>query len=79
MELLSLHGISDESKVALLRALGFDCDGRNVLREGRPLVDPVVGESVTIDNMAILPGSTVVIVDNPLSVAAYLDEHGEDD
>lgn len=43
------------------------------------MVDPVVGEPVTIDNMAILPGSTVVIVDNPLSVAAYLDEHGEDD
>jgi hypothetical protein len=78
MEILSLRGVSDWSKIALLEALGYDCSERNVLKDGKPLVDPVVGESITLDNMAILPGSTILIVDNPLSVAAYLDEHGED-
>jgi len=31
---------------------------------------------VTLENMAILPGSTVVMVDDPISIAAYFEEHG---
>ena len=77
VEVLSLRRVARPSKVALLRALGYDSDGTYVLKDGQHVVDPIVDEEVTLDNMAILPGSTVVIVDNPLSVAAYLDEHGD--
>lgn len=77
VEIESLRRVARPSKIALLRALGYDSDGTYVLRNGERVVDPVVDEEVTVDNMAILPGSTVVIVDNPLSIAAYLDEHGD--
>ena len=77
MELVSLKGVSKESKIQLLKELGYDSDGRYVLKEGEPLVDDAVGEKVTLDNMLVLPGSSVVIVDNPLSIAAYFEEHGD--
>ncbi len=78
MELVSLKGVSKESKIQLLRELGYDSDGRYVLKDGRPLVDESVDEKVTLDNMLILPGSeAVVIVDSPLSIAAYFEEHGD--
>ena len=77
MELVSLKGVSKESKIQLLRELGYDSDGRYVLKEGEPLVDEAVGEKVTLDNMLVLPGSEVVIADNPLSIAAYFEKHGD--
>jgi hypothetical protein len=78
VELVSLKGVSKESKIALLRELGYDSDGTCVLKDGQPVVDESVDERVTLDNMLILPGSAaVVIVDSPLSVAAYFEEHGD--
>ena len=60
-----------------MRGLGYDSDGKYVLKDGRPVVDEAVDEKVTLDNMLILPGSTVVIVDDPLSIASYFEEHGD--
>jgi len=77
MELISLGDVKKESRVALLHALGFDTDGHYVLKDGRPVVDRYVDEKVTLENMVILPGSTVVLVDNPLSIASYLEEIGD--
>ena len=48
-----------------------------VLKEGQPVVDKYVDEKVTLDNMLVLPGSAVVITDNPLSIAAYFEEYGD--
>ena len=77
MELVSLKGVSKGSKVQLLKELGYDSDGKYVLKDGRPVVDESVDEKVTLDNMLILPGSAVVIVESPLSIAAYFEEHGD--
>jgi len=57
--------------------LGYDSDGKYVLKEGQRVVDKYVDEKVTLDNMLVLPGSTVVITDNPLSIAAYFEEYGD--
>ena len=77
MELVSLKGVSKESKIQLLRELGYDSDGKYVLKDGQPVVDEYIDENATLDNVLILPGSTVVIVDSPLSIAAYFEEHGD--
>lgn len=77
MEIVSLRGVSKESKILLLRELGYDSDGKLVLKDGKPLVDEYSGEKVTLGNMLILPGSAVVIADNLVSIAAYFDEHGD--
>ena len=57
--------------------MGYDSDGKYVLKEGQRVVDKYVDEKVTLDNMLVLPGSTVVITDNPLSIAAYFEEYGD--
>ena len=77
MELVSLKGVSKESKIELLRQLGYESDGTYVLKDGKPVIDEGVGSKVTLDNMIILPGSTVVLVDSPLSIATYFEEHGD--
>jgi hypothetical protein len=77
MELISLKGVPRESKIELLRQLGYDSDGTYVLKDGSPVVDENAGARVTLDNMAILPGSAVVVVDSALSFATYFEEHGD--
>jgi hypothetical protein len=77
VEMISLKQVDKKSRIELLRAIGYDSDGRFVTRDGEPVVDGSVGEKVTLDNMLILPGSSVIISDNPLSIAAYFEEHGD--
>jgi hypothetical protein len=63
-------------KLQLLKGLGFASDGIHVLDgEGKIHYDKYINEPVKIANMAILPGSTIIIDDNPLSIAAYLEEY----
>jgi hypothetical protein len=77
MDMVSLKGIGRSSKIALLKELGYGTDGTLVLKDGAPVVDPYVDERVTLDNMLILPGSTVIITDNEVSIVAYFEEHGD--
>jgi len=77
MQFISLRGATKDAKIRLLRELGYDSDGKYVLKEGQPVVDKYVDEKVTLDNMLVLPGSAVVITDNPLSIAAYFEEYGD--
>lgn len=78
MELLSLKDVSNESKISLLRELGFDSDGVFVLDSaGNRVLDKYINEPVRLDNMIILPGSTVILDDNSLSIASYIEEYGD--
>ena len=77
VEMVPLKAVDKGSKIELLRAIGYDSDGRYVTRDGKPVIDDCIGEKVTLDNMLILPGSTVIVSDNPLSVASYFEEHGD--
>lgn len=45
--------------------------------EGKQVVDKYINEPVRLSNMVILPGSTVVIDDNEISMAGYMEEHGD--
>jgi len=78
MELISLRTAPVEFKTALVRELGYGTDGTFVLRsDGSKLIDEYANVPVTLDNMMILPGSTVILDENPLSVASYFEDHGD--
>jgi len=76
VETISLRDLSLEEKTLLLRELGYDSDGTYILdKEGNKVQDPYIKEPVKISNMLILPGSTIIIDNNPLSIARYMEDH----
>ncbi len=78
VETISLKQFSDGDKVLLLNELGLQTDGKFVLDEkGLVIKDKYVGVSVSLKNMLIFPGSTIVLDDNELSVTMYLEEYGD--
>lgn len=78
MELLSLKNFSKESKIMLLGELGYKSDGIFVLdKNGKKFEDKYINEPIKIDNMVILPGSEIILDDNPLSIASYIAEYGD--
>ena len=78
MELISLDTFSKQSKIKLLQELGYDSDGIYVLdNKGEKVKDRYLEEDVKIDNMIILPGSTIILDNNELSIASYFEEFGD--
>lgn len=78
MELISLKEVSVKSKIALLKELGFNSDGEYVLdSQGNKILDKYIEIPVKVNNMAIFPGSAIIIDDNELSVSLYLEEFGD--
>jgi hypothetical protein len=79
VELLTIRTAPKDFKIRLLRALEYDVDseGVYVTKNGEPVIDKYVDKPVRVDNMAILPGSTIVIDDNPVSIASYFEEFEE--
>lgn len=77
-ELISLQNVTLKTKQKLLKELGYTSDGTFIFDEkGRQVKDKYIEEPVTIENMIILPGSTVILDDNPLSIASYMEEYGD--
>ena len=77
-DLISLKTIPKEVKLSILKELGFGSDGIFITDScGKKLIDPYVSEPIKVDNMLILPGSTVILDNNPISVAGYFEDHGE--
>jgi hypothetical protein len=75
-EILSIKEMPLHFKILLLQELGFGSDGTYVLDKlGDRVLDIYTKEPVRIENMAILPGSTIILDNNPLSIASYLEEH----
>lgn len=75
METISLKQVDSESKIALLRELGFDSDGEYVLNlDGTKYLDKYLEIPVKVENMVILPGSVVILDDNVLSLSHYMEE-----
>lgn len=78
MEPISLQNAPREARVALLQELGYDVDGDYVIdEEGDRLEDRYTGDPVRVDNILVLPGSTIVLDNNPVSIAHYFEEYGE--
>ena len=77
-ELISLKDMPYRFKIMLLRKLGYDSDGIFVLtKKGQKYLDKYTNEPIKIDNMAILPGSTIILDNNPLSISSFLEEYGD--
>jgi len=78
METISLKEVSLNSKIALLKELGFNSDGEYVLdSRGQRVIDKYIDMPVKVTNMAIFPGSTIILNDNELSVSLYFEEFGD--
>lgn len=76
MKLISIRKAPKEFKVALVEAMGYKVeDGRIILVNGEDYLDPYCDTPVKIDNMIVVPGSTLILDDNPLSIAAYDEDH----
>lgn len=79
MEFISLKNVGKKTKIELLKELGFGFDGMFVLdKDGKKLLDVYSKEPITLDNMAILPGSTIILNEESGSVLKYLEEHVDD-
>ena len=79
MEFVSLKNVSLNSKILLLKELGYNSDGEFVLNlAGQKIVDKYLDIPVKVENMIILPGSEIILDDNEFSVSSYLEEYGED-
>jgi len=75
METILLKEVSVDSKIALLKELGFDSDGEYVLdSEGNKVLDRYIEIPIKVENMVILPGSVIVLDDNILSLSHYMEE-----
>ena len=79
MELISLKQMSENSKILLLKELGYGSDGEFVLdSKGNKLLDRYLEIPVRINNMVILPGSELILDDNELSIMKYMEEFEDD-
>lgn len=78
LQRVSLQSFSNEDKTLLLKELGYDSDGTYVLKDGKKHLDKYTEEPIMLTNMLILPGSTIILDNNPLSVSSYLEEFGYD-
>lgn len=77
MESIELSALSKAERVALVFTLGYRTDGTRILHEdGSVLHDKYTGSPVTLQNMAVLPGSTIILENNELSLAHYIQEYG---
>ena len=78
MEIISLKEVSFKSKVLLLKELGYDSDGEFIYdSDGKIVTDKYINIPVKVGNMAILPGSTLILDDNELSLSLYFEEFGD--
>lgn len=78
MEVISLKEISTNSKILLLKELGYDSDGEFILDINKNKInDRYLDIPIKLSNMAILPGSTIVLDDNEFSISSYIEEFGD--
>jgi hypothetical protein len=77
MDYIFLKELPTDAKIQILKGLGYDSDGTYVLKNNIKYKDKYLDMEVTLENMLILQGSTVIIDNNPVSIAAYLEEYGE--
>ncbi|MFH0906599.1 MAG: hypothetical protein V1824_04660 [archaeon] len=80
MDTVILKNLPLDIRVLILKELGYNTDGIYVVdSNNNKVIDKYISEPVKIDNMIILPGSTIILDDNPVSIACYLDEYPIDE
>ena len=79
LENFSLSKLSADEKKLLLQEMGYDTDGNYVLNDQEEQIfDKYISLPIRLDNMVVLPGSTIILDDNEVSIAMYLQEYGND-
>lgn len=81
-ELSGFQSLSPLKKRILLKALGYVSDDKGFLVDvytEKRLRCKYTKRYVSIQEAAILPGSTVIINATPVSMASYIEEYLEDD
>jgi hypothetical protein len=77
-EIVSIKNMPNEYRIILLKELGYDSDGRFVTeKSGEKVLDRYTREPILINNLAIFPGSTIILDNNPLSISSFLEEFGD--
>lgn len=73
----SLNDLTDPEKIQLLELLeeGYGYDGTHVTQHGAPYIDPYSGLQVSLAEIAIMPGSAIVIRNEPVSIAGYVADY----
>ncbi len=71
----SFSALDAESKLRVLESIGYGTDGTFVTRHGKPYRDQYTHQPIRLTEVIVLPGSTVVLSDNPISLAMYLEDH----
>lgn len=80
MEILSLKDAPYDFRVGAVREFGYqlDTNGVHLTNGGERAVDRYTGVALRLDNIAVLPGSDAILLDNSaVSIAWYLEEHGD--
>lgn len=78
MKLISIKDMPLNLKIKLVRELGYDTDGTFILdKEGKKVLDKYTQEPIKLENMAIFPGSSIILDNNLLSIVSFLEEHGD--
>lgn len=76
INIISLANVDQKSKIELLKKLGYNSDGTYVLdKRKKRVVDRYTKKPIKVDNMAILPGSLIIIDENPFSLIEYLEDY----
>jgi len=78
VDLLSLKALPKAVQIKLLQELGYDIEGVYVFDKEKKAIhtDRYTKEKVRLDNMLIFPGSAIILDNNPLSIASYMEEYG---
>jgi|HubBroStandDraft_1064217.scaffolds.fasta_scaffold50575_1 hypothetical protein len=79
MEIVSLKDTPVEFRIGIAHELGFDVaeDGVHLMKNGERAIDPYAMVPLRLDNLAVLPGSVMLLDNNPVSIACYLEDHGD--
>ncbi len=78
METLNWADFPRDVQVEVLKELGFTVDEEFVLdASGARVLDRYVKVPIRINNLLIVPGSTLLLDNNPVSIASYFEEYGE--
>jgi len=70
--------IPRDVQIEIIRELGYSVEENRILdAAGAPVVDKYTRAPVRLDNLMIVWGSTLLLDNNPVSIASYFEEYGE--
>jgi len=79
VDLISVKDLSIKTKLALIEELGYTSDGVFVFNsDGTKVLDRYTSAEVKLENMAIVPGSIILLNEDSGGLLKYIEEHGDE-